>query len=340
MNSPALRIRLRPVTPWLTGSPHGGRGSAEPVFHSDSLYGALCSALERLGGLEDWLSATAAAQDPAVRISSCFPFLDQLDFVPPPLSHWPPPHSTRVRWSAAKLAPTSLVAALLRGEMPNEERWIVDGHTGCVLPVDRRGSLLRGPFRHVTRAQAAVDRITGGSVAPHRVSALQFAPGAGLWCVAVFSDEETRERWDAPLRAAFRWLADSGFGGRRSLGFGRAAAPEFETGRWPEMLLQQNGEQASWWLLSLMTPSATEPVDWTAGAYQITHRGGRIESPAAWGVEKSEMPMVAEGSVLASTKAPLGAAQDVAPAGFPHPVWRVGFAVAVPIPAPAGGAAK
>jgi len=42
--------------------------------------------------------------------------------------------------------------------------------------------------------------------------------------------------------------------------------------------------------------------------------------------------MVEEGSVLVAASAPRGAAPDVAPEGFPHPVYRAGFAVAIPIP--------
>jgi len=33
-----------------------------------------------------------------------------------------------------------------------------------------------------------------------------------------------------------------------------------------------------------------------------------------------------------ASSSPRGAAPDVAPDGFPHPVYRVGYAVAVPVP--------
>ena len=336
---PALRIRLRPTTPWRTGSPHGGRDAVEPLFHSDSLFGAVSAAFGRLGGLKEWLASSAATTEPAVRLSSCFPFLEQMDFVPPPMSHWPPPHSSHVRWSSARLAPASLITAILSGEMPKEERWVVDGHTGCLLPVDRRG-VAQGPFRYVTRGQAAVDRVTGGMVAPHRAAALQFAPNAGMWCVAVFQDDEAAARWTEPLKSALALLADSGFGGMRSHGFGRASAPEFESGMWPAMVLNAPAtDNPAWWLLSLMTPAGDEKVDWSTGAYGVKTRGGRVESPSAWGAEKRESSMVAEGSVLACAEAPRGAAEDVAPEGFAHSVWRAGFAVAVPIPAAQGGRA-
>jgi hypothetical protein len=48
---------------------------------------------------------------------------------------------------------------------------------------------------------------------------------------------------------------------------------------------------------------------------------------------KSPTLMIAEGSVLlAGTPELRGAARDSAPEGFPHPVYRAGFAVTVPIP--------
>ena len=42
--------------------------------------------------------------------------------------------------------------------------------------------------------------------------------------------------------------------------------------------------------------------------------------------------MVSEGSVLLAENPVLGAAADVAPDGFAHPVYRSGFALAIPIP--------
>jgi hypothetical protein len=42
--------------------------------------------------------------------------------------------------------------------------------------------------------------------------------------------------------------------------------------------------------------------------------------------------MVAEGSVLYASGILRGAASDVAPDGFAHPVFRAGFAVAIPLP--------
>jgi CRISPR/Cas system CSM-associated protein Csm4 (group 5 of RAMP superfamily) len=85
------------------------------------------------------------------------------------------------------------------------------------------------------------------------------------------------------------------------------------------------------WLLSLFTPAPADAVDWKRGDYVVLSRGGRVESPAGSGELKKQIHMVAEGSVLFAVSAPRGLATDVAPDGFAHPVYRAGFAVAVPL---------
>jgi hypothetical protein len=86
------------------------------------------------------------------------------------------------------------------------------------------------------------------------------------------------------------------------------------------------------WMLSLFTPAAADTVDWARGNYTVLARGGRIDSPSGSGELKKQIQMVAEGSVLFADGAPLGAAPDVAPDGFAHPVFRAGFALTIPLP--------
>jgi hypothetical protein len=85
------------------------------------------------------------------------------------------------------------------------------------------------------------------------------------------------------------------------------------------------------WLLSLFAPAPTDAVDWKRGNYAVLSRGGRVESPAGSGELKKQVHMVAEGSVLFAAPSPRGVATDVAPEGFAHPVYRAGFAVAIPL---------
>jgi CRISPR type III-A-associated RAMP protein Csm4 len=190
-----------------------------------------------------------------------------------------------------------------------------------------------GPFRSSVRSNAAVDR-EGGSVSPHSTACLEFTPASGLWMVASFAGDTARERWYERLHAAFRLLADSGFGGERSRGWGRAEMPELTEGELPDLLLKpSNGtSETAHWMLSLFHPAQDDAIDWDRGSYALATRSGRVESDARWGDAKKTTRMVAEGSVIVAAAPPRGAAEDVAPEDFPHPVYRAGFALSIPVP--------
>jgi CRISPR type III-A-associated RAMP protein Csm4 len=329
--SPGLLIRLRPTGPWRIGPDSGDRDRVDRIYHSDSLYSALCSAMAQLGELENWLAATAQSSQPAVRLSSCFPFHADTRYVVPPRSMWPPAASSKIRWKAARFIPLSLVESLLKGQPVSEDAWTIDVPSECLIP----SSTSQGPFRISVRSSAAVDR-DGSAVLPHSSACLEFTPSSGLWMAAGFSSPEARDRWTAPLTAALRLLADSGFGGERSRGWGRSEMPEITSGDLPDLLLRSpNGQATSGhWLLSLFHPSSDDQVDWTQGNYALHTRSGRVESDVRHGEAKKPTRMVAEGSVLVAAAALRGEATDVAPEGFPHPVYRSGFAFAVPLPFP------
>jgi CRISPR type III-A-associated RAMP protein Csm4 len=431
---PGLAVKLHPTGPWRIGADSGARNRVDAIYHSDSLYSAIASAMARMGSLEDWLDATAGATAragaPLVCFSSCFPFVEEIQFVAPPRTVWPPRSpalmSAHVRWKSARFVPLRMVRTILTGKPLDENRWSVDGESGCLMPAKRQG-----PFRAGVRWNAAVDRLTGATDR-HSVGCIEFRPGCGLWTVVAFADDAARDRWQGPVKAAFRWLADSGFGGERSRGWGRAEAPEFVEGRLPGMIMAQGpdvwpppvqeppmerppiqeppeepqlpdpdpepqlpppdpdplpaapalavaGSQlapgdteplaasaaaepplppgdpdhlpeplpaapalaaaistapglTAHWLLSLFSPAAADAVEWSRGSYTLLERGGRVESPAGSGALKKLVQMVSEGSVLYAPAAPHGAAPDVAPEGFAHPVFRAGFALSIPLP--------
>ncbi len=345
---PGLVVKLRPTGPWRAGPDSGARDVVDLLYHSDSLYSAVTGAMRLLGQLEPWLDATVRRPDgAAVRFSSLFPFQNEIGFVVPPRSVWPPLPSTKVRWKGARFVPLGLIGPLLSGQTLEEDRWDVDGASQCLVAGGRLG-----PFRLGSRSSAAVDRLAG-NVEPHEVACIEFLPGAGLWAVIAFSDDEQKEKWNEPVRAAFRWLADSGFGGERGRGWGRAESPEFIEGTLPHMILPDRpvepvaapeGETPApveapaaepanaYWLLSLFSPAAGDAVDWTRGSYSVVARAGRVESPVRSGDLKKTLNMIGEGSVLLAEQPVQGAAPDVAPDGFAHPVYRSGIALAIPVP--------
>ncbi len=311
-----LEIRLQPVSPWRAGHRAGDRERVDAVYHSDALYSAVTHAMSALGWLEEWLDATARAElGSFVRFSSLFPRVASngagVRLIPPPRTTWPPAASGKLYAKGARLVPLEVA---LNG-IKDESRWTVDGATECLLPA---GAV--APFTVSMRAAAAVDRLTG-NVEPHRTACLEFAPGAGWWGLIEVADD-----WEARVKSALRLLADSGFGGERSLGWGRASEPEFSDA---STLFPANAANASW-LLSLYSPHADDAVDWAGGNYSAIARGGWTDSPAG-AARKKHIRMIEEGSVLAAT-ALRGRAVDVAPDGFPHPAYRAGFALAIPLP--------
>lgn len=326
-----LLIKLRPTGPWRIGPDSGVRDRVGRVYHSDSLYAAVSSVVSQLGSLEEWLDATARAPEPAVRFGSCFPYQGDTLLVTPPRNLWPPQASSKVRWKGARFVPIGVVETLAAGRALSEGAWAIDPESECLVPT--RTPAVPGPFRVSVRSHAAVDR-DGSNVAAHSTACLEFTPESGLWTVVQFAYEAARDRWTAPLMAAFRLLADTGFGGERSQGWGRSEMPQIIAGELPQLLLknQEVQEAGGYWLLSLFHPASDDVIDWKQGDYVLTTRGGRIESSAGWGEAKQLTRMVAEGSVLVASSAPRGSAPDVAPQGFPHPVYRAGFAVTLPIP--------
>jgi CRISPR type III-A-associated RAMP protein Csm4 len=233
--NPGLVVKLRPTGPWRIGPDSGARNRVDFIYHSDSLYSAVTAAMARLGSLEDWLAATARGTEPAVCFGSCFPFVDDIGFVVPPRTVWPPVSpsalSARVRWRSARFVPLEVVQTMLAGLPLDDNKWSVDGPSECLVPAGRPG-----PFRTALRWSAAVDRLTGATER-HSTACIEFRTGCGLWTIVSFQDAPAHERWAEPVKAAFRLLADSGFGGERSRGWGRAEAPEFTEGDLPEMIL-------------------------------------------------------------------------------------------------------
>ena len=309
-----IEVKLRPTGPWRVGHRAGDRERVDVIYHSDALYSAVTHAMRALGWLTEWLEATAAATgDPAVRFSSLFPFMGKTRLVTPPKSAWPPALPGRLYLQGAKLIPLEIV----KSGLVDESRWTVDGESQCLVPLG--GS---APFRISMRSAAAVDRLTGVAE-PFQTACLEFAPNAGLWGVFSVSDPV----WESRVKTALRLLADSGFGGERSRGWGRASEPHFAEA---SHLFAATGVEKCWWLLSLFSPHEQDVVDWSRGEFTATVRGGWTDSPAGAGAKK-QVRMMEEGSVLAADSL-RGRAVDVAPDGFPHPVYRAGFALAMPAP--------
>jgi len=310
--NPGLVVKLRPSGPWRIGPDSGARNRVDAIYHSDSLYSAVTAAMARLGWLEEWLDATARNGSSAVSFSSCFPFLDEISFVVPPRTVWPPvspsARAARVRWKSARFVPLTVVQSILAGRRLDENQWSIDGPSGCLVPA---GS--PGPFRTAVRWSAAVDRLTGATDR-HSTACLEFRPGSGLWTVVSFQDEAGQACWCGRVRAAFRLLADTGFGGERSRGWGRSEAPEFVDGTLPDLILPPLSEvaeasvEAASQVLPLVVEAEQEPI----GVEPVAV--AEFAAPAAAGDAVAEIPAetaepaAVEPAPVAELEAPAAAA--------------------------------
>jgi CRISPR/Cas system CSM-associated protein Csm4 (group 5 of RAMP superfamily) len=163
---------------------------------------------------------------------------------------------------------------------------------------------------------------------------VEFESGSGLWCIARFRDAQAESHWSDRVKAAFRLLADTGFGGGRVIGWGQTAQPELQAGTWPNLLFPRsakptnngrtNGDGERYWLLSLYSPAQSDSLDWSGGDYELITRGTHANKA---------VKMISEGSVLLADQEPSGTAIDIAPDGHQHPIYRAGFALALRLPA-------
>src|SRR5262249_9360433 len=144
--NPGMVVKLRPSGPWRIGPDSGARNRVDAIYHSDTLYAAVTSAMEMLAARDEWLDATARASAPALCFSSGFRCGDEIGFVAPPRTVWPPstPASmaARVRWKSARFVPLGIVQAILAGQGLDDSQWSVDGESECLVPAGRSG-----PFR-------------------------------------------------------------------------------------------------------------------------------------------------------------------------------------------------
>jgi CRISPR type III-A-associated RAMP protein Csm4 len=347
-----MLIRLRPRGPWRYGPGDGASDRVDVTFRSDRLYSALTLAMRQLGFLELWLNATARTDTPSFAWSSLFPFQGDTLFAPPPATAWPPRPQlvassspiflSKMRWNAVRFVPLSLIESILMGQQILADQWLPDPESGCLLRRDRPSI---SPFRASTRFTAPVDRLSGLSRSANSLACIEFEPSSGLWAVIRFRDVDAESVWADRIAAGFRLLADSGFGARRTCGWGHADTPEIQRGAWPDLLLPKaasaiasNGNETGsgitlYWLLSLYSPASADAVDWSLGNYQLTIRGGRVDNAPAAVSEKKAVRMITEGSVIAALSELAGAFVNVAPDYFSRPIRRAGLALALALPA-------
>ena len=118
-----------------------------------------------------------------------------------------------------------------------------------------------------------------------------------MWCAVECSDE-----WSARVQSLFRWIADTGVGGERALGWGRSETPEFDA--LPAALtatVEDSEHHEIGYYCYHSRAGKGRRVDWSRGSYALVRRSGRTQDR---GELKVESALVEEGSVLISEESP------------------------------------
>ena len=152
-------------------------------------------------------------------------FTATLLYVRPAAALWPPRGIVEGPLERRALRPAVALSNRCSPASPSsEDAWTVDGESECLMPSSRSAGFHFVP--RVVRSSAAVDR-AGDSVdaALHRVPRIH-PRQRPLVCRRILP---MTPRWTQRVKAAIRLLADSGFGGERSRGWGRSRRPSSAT---------------------------------------------------------------------------------------------------------------
>jgi len=259
-------------------------------IHSDTLSAAILATWALI-----WPDQVSQqAQTPSFRLSSAFPYYQDCYFLPRVLSSQAirlPPDKLKqskklkkIQWLDTKL----WLASLTDPDWANT----IDLEKGVCQSVlaSQSTALPEKLWLEEERPRLAIDRNSNQAAESQifNFSRTWFDPSGGLYFLAVFEDEVSRQQFETVLSV----LSDSGIGADRTSGNGCFT---WNRGRIPDL---QIAEQSKAVALSLVNPAPSDcQTDWLEdSAYKLVSRGGWIGGS---GKRKLRLCMFAEGSVFA-----------------------------------------
>lgn len=350
MASRAFRLEMR--APLHVGDAGIGYEETLAYVPSDTLFSALVltwlqmGEQDRVDGLAD-----AFAGVPPLLLSSALPYAGSVRFLPKPRFARLPgglgKEYKRVEWVSEGIfrrllqnhAPNNLLALWQesRADASNmlqagnvwatgEERSQLQKHLDGWS--EEEGMI----WQRQRMPRVAIDRQQQKSNLFH-VGRVHFAPGCGLWLLASGENDWLDATW-----AALRLLGDSGIGGRRSRGHG-AFSPSVAEG-WSDLLSSTDNTEKTVGdyevLLGRLAPAPDQMDRLRApgSSYSLVTVGGWSDGSRGPALIRQRLNMLAEGSIVRHGEGAGGALVDVKPQKappVPHPIYRYGFGLGVPI---------
>lgn len=334
---------LQPRAPFHFGLRGVGVEATALTARSDTLFSAVCVTLRELYGqaelerfLEQFPTAEHAQREPPLLLSAGLPYAQDIRFYPRPGLPVPGLENSRTEQKRQKkiaFVSESIFCAWVKGDdvlahyapshlLHGAQVWVT---------ADERDRLLDSFFDEDTGQvrlwatgdvpRVTVDRITSAS-AVYQAGQVRFAPGAGLYVLVAWQDDQWRARFWETLQA----LGDAGLGGERSSGHGLFAPQE------PQPVALPGLEDANRWVtLASCWPLPDQlGVLGQGAAYRLENRRGWMDSPEGRNLRRRSVRMLEPGSILKALPgcAVYGGLADVTPGkGIfdAHPVWRYGL---------------
>ena len=339
-------------------APHFGRlgigiEEATPVWPSDSLFAALVAQAALLGAEGAQFIAAMTKQDgePLLRHSSLFPRIGNLVLLPRPALPRPvskprvsdAAEGTKDAKAFKKLRYLSpgLFKEACKGEdlqslahvvLQDGEVWVSEEEARGLSEEWRfhtsngkgRREQIAGAkiWHYASEPHVTVDRASSAS-AYYEAGRVFFAPGCGL---ALLTTKQ-----DTFFERLLELLGEGGIGGRRSVGNGA-----FSWTHGDELKFNEGGERVV--TLSRFLPRGAVEIEVIRdehSRYQLVEVGGWTTTSESASFRRKEVTMLAEGAVLA--KCVRGTVVDVRSDTFltatttPHPIYRSGLALTVPL---------
>jgi CRISPR-associated protein Csm4 len=313
-----------------------GQERTDDRIRSDTLWGAI---------IQKWLllyqdDPEKLCLNTPFAVSSCFPLINNMPFFPLPLGAIDHLISEAGKKESNDVSVKNLKKIRFVGEPLFRE--IIQG---ARLPVEMLGSGTVFPFPEISekkskevkpahivmqRPRLKTDQLAGeaGEGAFFYCSDQYFYGNCGLFFLADFRDDESKNRFEAALRL----LGDTGLGADRSVGRGMFCFSAIEC-HFPEI-----PNPDGYLLLSLCHPTKNEIkqglLEAPGTGYSLVRRSGQAASHAVSGFRRYDLWMLEEGSVL--KRKPAGDVVCVLEKSelVSHNVYRYGRAFALSIQSP------
>ena len=309
--------RMIPVSPFHIGVKEGSLEKTMYYIHSDTLFGGICSAYRLLYGRDELESLLEEFKEsPPFMISSAFPYVDDIYFLPIPRSINLTKYVDKEyikRFKKIEFVSKQMLEDFIKNDFSLDVDNILQGK--FLVNNEERERLEKNNIKRIwfdkEVPRVSIDRINSSSNI-YYFGEIYYNKGCGLYFLVDFIKKDYSNK----LEAAIRLLGDEGIGGDRSYGRG---------------LFKLEDDGLSWDLesgffitLSLYLPMDDEIDMVRDGFYEIERRSGWVYSPEWRGARERFIRMFREGSTFRGNKKIYG---DLIKVGAgEYDVYRYGYA--------------